>query len=111
MSDLAIGLRVLGSQVESFGHALVERVAPLELWTAVLLVGALVLDRALARRARASFRIALYAPVGLRILLPLDWRVPIAHAPSVVTYFKSLTPVGARPAIELATWQEPSWHS
>jgi beta-lactamase regulating signal transducer with metallopeptidase domain len=111
MSDLAIGLRVLGSHVESFGHALVDRVVPLEVWTAVLLAGALLLDRALARRARASLRIALYAPVGLRILLPLDWRVPIAHAPSVVTYFKSPTPVGARPAIELASWQEPSWHS
>jgi beta-lactamase regulating signal transducer with metallopeptidase domain len=111
MSDLANGLRVFGSQLESFGQTLVERLVALEVWTAALLVGALVLDLALARRARASLRIALYAPVGLRILLPLDWHVPLAHVPRVASYFAPLTPVTVAPAVELSTWHAPSWHA
>ena len=112
MSDLANGVRVFGSQLESFGQVLVERFAALELWTAALLACAVVLDRALARRARASFRIALYAPVGLRILLPLDWGIPVASAPrAVTTYLTPLLRVGARPAVELTSWHAPSWHA
>jgi beta-lactamase regulating signal transducer with metallopeptidase domain len=111
MSDLAIALRVAGSQLESFGQALTDRFGALNLWTAALLGGALVLDRALARRARASWRIALYAPVGLRILLPLDWSLPIVNAPRVVTLFAPLQQIAARPAAELPAWHAPSWHA
>jgi len=111
MSDLAIGLQVAGTQLESLGHALVERFAPLNIWTAVLLGGALVLDRAVARRARASWRIALYAPVALRILLPLDWSVPVANTPRVLTFFAPLAQIGARPAAAASTSQAPSWYA
>ncbi|HEX3344265.1 MAG TPA: M56 family metallopeptidase, partial [Polyangiaceae bacterium] len=111
MSDLAIGFRVFAGQVESLGHALVGRVLPLEMWTAALLLGALAVDRALARRARASFRIALYAPVALRVVLPLDWRIPIAHAPSVVTYLAPLARIGGGPVAEPPTWQPASWYT
>jgi hypothetical protein len=65
MSDLSTGLQVAEGQLESFGRALVERFGLLNFWTAVLFAGVVVLDRALSRRARASLRIALYAPVGL----------------------------------------------
>lgn len=37
MSDLAIGLGFAGSQLESFGQALIGRFGPLNLWTAALL--------------------------------------------------------------------------
>src|ERR1700722_9362019 len=111
MSDLANGLRVLGTQLESFGSTLVDRFGALNVWTGALLGGALVLDRMLARRTRASLRIALYAPVALRILLPLDWTIRVANAPRVMTYFTPLTQAGSRPPVELSTWQMPSWHA
>ena len=71
------------------GHALGRWLLAMNLWTAALLAGALLLDRMLATRARASWRLALYAPVGLRLLLPLTWKIPVTHAPAVVTF---LTP-------------------
>jgi beta-lactamase regulating signal transducer with metallopeptidase domain len=88
MSDLI-------DQVDSFGHALAVRFGALNVWTALLLAGALVLDRALSRRARASFRIALYAPVALRVVLPLDWSLKLSHAPQVETLFAPLARITA----------------
>src|SRR5690348_15672317 len=87
MSDLPIGLQMAGDHLESFGRTLVERFAALNVWTAALLGAALVLDRVLARRTRASWRIALYAPVALRIMLPLDWALRVVSAPRVATFF------------------------
>jgi beta-lactamase regulating signal transducer with metallopeptidase domain len=104
MSDLA-------SLLESSGRALATRAGALNIWTAVLLAGALLLDRLLARRARASLRIALYAPVGLRILLPLDWSLPVSGGPHLVTV---LTPPGllaAPSAVVPSTWPAPTWHA
>jgi beta-lactamase regulating signal transducer with metallopeptidase domain len=68
-----------------WGHELLRWLLSMNAWTGGLLVGALLLDRALASRARASWRLALYAPVGLRLLLPLSWKIPLAHTPRVVT--------------------------
>lgn len=48
----------------------------MNLWTAALLGVAVVLDRLLARRVRAAWRIALYATVVLRLALPADWHSP-----------------------------------
>jgi beta-lactamase regulating signal transducer with metallopeptidase domain len=94
----------------SFGRTLASWLVPMNAWAAALLVGALLLDRALASRTRASWRIALYAPVALRLLLPLSWKIPVTHAPRVVTF---LTPVPeallpSHPALVTApvfTWQ------
>lgn len=55
-----------------WGHELLNWLVSMNAWTAGLLVGAFLLDKALAERARASWRLALYAPIGLRLLLPLS---------------------------------------
>jgi beta-lactamase regulating signal transducer with metallopeptidase domain len=81
--------------VDSLGHALASWLLPVNMWTALLLGCALLVDRALARRARASLRIALYAPVALKVLVPLSWSIPLAHAPRVVTL---LTPLALAPS-------------
>jgi Zn-dependent protease with chaperone function len=85
MGDSGKGLGVAGSQLDTFGRALIEWFGLLNFWTAVLLAGALVLDRMLTRRARASLRIALYAPIALRIVLPLDWTIGLASGPRLGT--------------------------
>jgi beta-lactamase regulating signal transducer with metallopeptidase domain len=69
--------------VDGLGHAVASWLLPANAWTAVLLAGALLLDRALARRARASLRIALYAPVALRVLVPFSWAIELSHLPRV----------------------------
>jgi beta-lactamase regulating signal transducer with metallopeptidase domain len=68
------------------GHELLSWLLPVNVATAVLLACALLLDRALARRARASLRIALYAPVALRVLIPLSWTIPAAQVPSLALH-------------------------
>jgi beta-lactamase regulating signal transducer with metallopeptidase domain len=72
------------------GRQLVAWLGTMNKWTAVLFVGALALDHLLTRRVRASWRIALYAPIVLRVLLPTSWTLAFARAPEVVT---RLTPV------------------
>jgi beta-lactamase regulating signal transducer with metallopeptidase domain len=84
-----LGTSPLGT-VTWWGQQLLHWLATMNAWTAGLLLGAFLLDKALAERARASWRLALYAPIGLRLLLPLSWRIPLAHAPRVVTL---LTPL------------------
>jgi BlaR1 peptidase M56 len=111
MSDVDIALRVAGSQLESVGHVVTRRVLALNAWTGVLVVAAILLDRALARRVKASWRVALYAPVALRVLLPLDFRLPFADAARVGTFFAPLVRIGAAPAADVPTWQTPSWHA
>ena len=69
--------------VDHIGHALATWLVPINLWTAALLASAWIVDRAFGHRLRASLRIALYAPIGLRALLPLSWSIPALHLPSV----------------------------
>lgn len=69
--------------VDGLGHSVASWLLPVNAWTAVLLAGALLLDRVLARRARASLRIALYAPVALRLLVPFSWAIALSHLPRV----------------------------
>jgi beta-lactamase regulating signal transducer with metallopeptidase domain len=97
-------------RLDVFGRALWGWLGPINLWTAALLVGALLLDRALAKHARASLRIALYAPIGLRVILPLSWTIPVVHAPRVVSFLTPLPDVAApppalAPAAHAFTWQ------
>ena len=99
--------------VDSLGHALASWLLAVNAWTAVLLAFAVVADRALARRARASVRIALYAPVALRVLVPLSWSMSLAHAPRVATL---LTPLALVPSsLPAATGLAPAplvtWHA
>ncbi len=112
MSDLAAVVRDAGAQLDSLGQALVASFGPLNFWTAALLAGALVLDRALARHARAAWRIALYLPVGLRVLVPLDWSIRLATPPRLITYLAPpLQLFGARSAAEPSTGHALSWHA
>ena len=111
MSDLARGVRVFESQIESFGNALVGRFGALNVWTGALLASALLLDRALSRRVRASFRVALYAPVALRIALPLDWTLRFESPPQVLIFFAPLARLGAHPDAAPATSHTPTWHA
>ena len=113
MSDLSHGngLADPASALASLGATLIERFGALNVWTAALLGGAVVLDRALARRTRASWRIALYAPVGLRILLPLDWSLRLGAAPRVDAFLAPLAHLGAAPVAERAASQAPSWQA
>jgi beta-lactamase regulating signal transducer with metallopeptidase domain len=82
------------------GRELVAWLGTMNEWTLVLLVGALALDHALARRVRASWRIALYAPLGLRVLLPQCWALSVARAPRVVTLLTPV-PIDLSPPVEM----------
>jgi beta-lactamase regulating signal transducer with metallopeptidase domain len=78
MSDPAVALRAAAGALEAFGSGVVERFAMLNVWTAAMLAGAVAFDRALAHRTRAGWRVALYAPIALRLVTPLDWGISLA---------------------------------
>jgi Zn-dependent protease with chaperone function len=80
----------LVSLTATYGRLLVALLGTLNEWSALLLVGAFALDHLVARRVRASWRIALYLPLALRVLLPQRWAFSLPHAPRVLTI---LTPV------------------
>lgn len=67
--------------IDRLGHVLAAGLLPINAWTAALLACALLLDRVLARKARASLRVALYAPVALRVLVPLSWSLHLGQLP------------------------------
>jgi len=66
MNELLVAL-------DRFGAGLVDWIVWMNVWTALLLLGVIVLDRLLARRVSARLRLALYALIPLRLALPLDW--------------------------------------
>jgi beta-lactamase regulating signal transducer with metallopeptidase domain len=72
------------------GRHLLAWLATMNEWTFGLFFGALLLDHILARRVRASWRVALYAPLLVRVLVPRSLSLSAAHAPRVMTL---LTPV------------------
>jgi beta-lactamase regulating signal transducer with metallopeptidase domain len=94
--------------IDRLGQSLATWLLPVNVWTAALLVCALVLDRALARHARASLRIALYAPVALRAIVPLSWSFPIAHLPRVAIHLPvdvvAGTAASASASVPTAPW-------
>jgi beta-lactamase regulating signal transducer with metallopeptidase domain len=75
------------------GQWLTSWLLPVNSWTAVLLAGALLVDRALAARSRASLRMALYAPVALRVVVPLSWSLLPLRTPRVATILTPLPDV------------------
>jgi Zn-dependent protease with chaperone function len=97
----------LAHLVDVYGRQLVVWLGTTNEWAFGLLVGALLLDHLLARRVRASWRIGLYAPMALRLLLPPSWAPRLTHAPAVVTL---LTPVPMDlPAPAEVLHAAPSW--
>lgn len=64
--------------VSRAGGALTTWFLPTLAWTTAVLAAAVLADRALGKRARASLRIALYAAVFVRAAVPVGWRLPVA---------------------------------
>ncbi len=102
---------MIARALESAGEAIVARFGPLNVWTAVLLAGAVLVDRAVAHRARASLRIALYAPVALRVLAPLAWSLPLGAPPTVDAYIAPLAEISAHPAEYASAAPAVWWYS
>jgi beta-lactamase regulating signal transducer with metallopeptidase domain len=94
--------------IDRLGHALAGWLLPVNVWTAALLACALLFDRLLARHTRASLRIALYAPVALRALLPLSWSLPLAHVSRVATLLPLDTLSSSPPASASSAHR---WHA
>jgi beta-lactamase regulating signal transducer with metallopeptidase domain len=94
--------------IDRLGHELAAWLLPVNAWTAAILACALLLDRALARRARASLRIALYAPVALRVLVPLSWSLHVGHLPAAVTIMPLQVLSGGGAS---ATTASGGWHA
>ncbi len=94
--------------IDRLGHALAAWLLPVNTWTAALLACAILLDRALARRARASLRIALYAPLALRVLVPLSWSLHVGHLPRAATIMplQMLSAGGAPGPAATSAWHE-----
>jgi beta-lactamase regulating signal transducer with metallopeptidase domain len=88
---------------DHLGQWLASWLLPVNLWTAVLLAGALAVDRALATRSGASLRMALYAPVALRVIVPFSWSVLPLRGAGVATILTPLPDVpgfaGGAPAV------------
>ena len=95
--------------IERFGQALAAWLLPVNAWTAVLLAGALLLDRALARRARASVRMALYAPIALRVLLPLSWSLAVTRVPRVAMLLPLDPLYASRVQATSSSWSPYAW--
>jgi beta-lactamase regulating signal transducer with metallopeptidase domain len=81
--------------IDRLGHTLVTWLVAVNASTAILLAGAVLLDRALAHRTRASLRLVLYAPIALRVLLPLSWSIPVTRAPRLATLLPQLDATAA----------------
>ena len=60
-----------------FGGALWGWVGPMTVTTGMILAAALLADRLLERRVSATARELLYLAVGVRLVLPIDWRSPL----------------------------------
>ena len=50
-------------------------------WTTLLLALGLLADLALGAKVRPAWRMLFYAPVALRLIIPLHWQSPLALAP------------------------------
>lgn len=88
----------------SLGSAVLSRAIPLTITTAALLGAAVLLDRLLARRARASLRILFYAPIALHVLLPRVLAPRIAGAPDVDAIALPLARIAGGGAAPTTSW-------
>lgn len=64
--------------LDAAGESLVRWVLWMNLWGVLLLAGAATLDLILRRRISAAWRLALYAPLVIRLALPVSWAAPVA---------------------------------
>jgi biopolymer transport protein ExbD len=96
------------------GAAVRDRVGPLTLAAALVLAGAWLIDRALARRVSAGWRLAVYGAVLARVALPVGWHSPLGllgapGAPPVLLGDATVVSMelGAAPAP--AAWTLEAW--
>lgn len=86
-------------RIAELGSELAGWAGRMNLMTLGLLLGALATDLALSRRLSPAWRIALYLPVFLRVVIPLGsaWHVPFWEqpAPRVAPAFSSGDPIAA----------------
>lgn len=75
-------------------------------WTTLLLALGLLADLALGAKVRPAWRMLFYAPVALRLLIPLHWQNPLALAPQEwVIQASALPPAPQRWAwLAVAIW-------
>lgn len=93
MNDVA---STVAYRLSAFGDATLAWIGQMNLWTAGLFVLAYALDRLLASRVAAGWRIALYLPILLRIALPADVSVPLPLlAPPPAVTVGSAAPIAA----------------
>jgi beta-lactamase regulating signal transducer with metallopeptidase domain len=97
--------------IDSLGHTLLAWLLPVNAWTALLLALALLVDRALARRALASLRILLYVPVALRVLVPLSWSISVGQAPRALTLLTPFVFVPSAVRTVAAPLHVMTWHA
>ena len=69
------------SALDRLGDRLRDDWAPLTLATGLIVVGAWLVDRALARRVSAAWRVLPYFAVLARLLLPAGWHSPLGLFP------------------------------
>jgi TonB family protein len=84
MSEVgAAGATVLTAltTLDKLGDRLRDDWAPLTLATGLIVVGAWLVDRALARRVSAAWRVLPYVAVLARLLLPAGWHSPLGLFP------------------------------
>jgi hypothetical protein len=88
----------------SLGSTVLSRAVPLTITTAALLAAAVLLDRLLSRRTRASLRILFYAPIALHVLLPRMLAPRIAGAPDVDALALPLARIAGGTADAPSSW-------
>lgn len=77
------------------GRTLGAWIVWMNIWTLALLIAAIVLDRLLAKRLSAAWRLGLYLIVFARLALPVEWASPLAwtssaEVPPTVHYYETL---------------------
>jgi beta-lactamase regulating signal transducer with metallopeptidase domain len=77
--------RSLGD-LSQFGESLWAWIASMNAWVAALFVLAFAVDRLLASRVSAAWRVLLYVPILVRLLVPGAWviTIPVAVSPTAV---------------------------
>lgn len=90
--------------LDRWGADMLDWVLWMNLWTAMLLAGALLLDRAFRRRISASWRLVLFLTVLVRLFVPVSAHSPIgAFAGPWPTYVSDAAAVPAVPAMDASS--------
>lgn len=70
LASIVAGLSALGDRLGPW-------IVGMNAWTGAMLLGAAAMDWLLRRRVSAAWRIAIYAAIALRLVLPIGWQTPL----------------------------------